>query len=71
MLKKSFFSRQDPAVTLLMRGGSIEEIIANARKGEFEGADCQTPYKLNCLVVAGTMPFEPHSTERRLFKNEI
>lgn len=39
MLKKSFFSRQDPAVTLLMRGGSIEEIIANARRGEFEGAD--------------------------------
>lgn len=34
-------------------------------------ADCQTPYKLNRLAVAGSMPFEPHSTERRLFKNEI
>ena len=39
MLKKIFLQPQDPAVTLLMRGGSIEEIIANARRGEFEGAD--------------------------------
>ncbi len=32
---------------------------------------CPTPYKLNCRGVAGSMPCEPHSTGRRLFKNEI
>lgn len=39
MLKKSFFNRQQTAVTLLMKGGSVDEMIACARAAEFEGAD--------------------------------
>lgn len=39
MLKKSFFNRQQTAVTLLIRGESIDEMLASARMAEFNGAD--------------------------------
>ncbi len=39
MLKKSFFNRQRTAVTLLIKGTSIEELIGLARAAEFDGAD--------------------------------
>ncbi|MBR2435850.1 MAG: type I 3-dehydroquinate dehydratase [Lentisphaeria bacterium] len=39
MLKKSFFNRQKPAVTLLCVPNSISEALATARTAEFQGAD--------------------------------
>ncbi len=49
----------------------MSQVTVQYKKNAELFADCQTPYKLNCLAVAGSMPFEPHSTERRLFKNKI
>lgn len=49
MLKKSFFNRQTPCITLLITGKSIEEMIIAARKAEYNGANaiavelCQLP----------------------------
>ena len=63
--------------TAVKRKQKIEEFFAMSqvtvqyKKNAELFADCQTPYKRNCLAVAGSMPFEPHSTERRLFKNKI
>ena len=45
----------------------MSQVTVQYKKNAELFADCQTPYKLNCLAVAG----EPHSTERRLFKNKI
>ena len=39
MQKKSFFNRQQPAVTLLMKGETIDQMLACARAAEFDGAD--------------------------------
>ncbi len=39
MLKKSFFNRQETAVTALFTGESVQEIICKARAAEFDGAD--------------------------------
>ncbi len=39
MLKRSFFNRQTCAVTQLIQGTAIPELIALARSAEFDGAD--------------------------------
>ena len=39
MLKKSFFNRQAPAITLLTNGASIRDLVAAARSAQFDGAD--------------------------------
>ena len=39
MLKKSFFNRQTPAITMLTNGSSIRDLIAAARSAQFDGAD--------------------------------
>ena len=39
MLKRSFFNRQKPAVTLLHAPVTINEAIAVARNAEMDGAD--------------------------------
>lgn len=38
-MKRSFFNRQEAAVTLLCAPGSIEEALGLARSGEMDGAD--------------------------------
>ena len=39
MIKRSFFNRQSPAVTLLCQPRNIEEAVALAREAENDGAD--------------------------------
>ncbi len=39
MLKKSFFNRQNTAITALFAGETVSEIINKARTAEFNGAD--------------------------------
>lgn len=39
MLKKSFFNRQAPAITMLTNGASIRDLVAAARTAQFDGAD--------------------------------
>ena len=39
MLKRSFVNRQEPAVTLLCKPGSLAEAVALARSAESDGAD--------------------------------
>lgn len=39
MLKKSFFNRQETAVAALFKGETVEDLTAQARTAEFNGAD--------------------------------
>lgn len=56
MLKKSFFNRQQTAVTLLMKGESVEEMLACARAAEFDGADA-------IAIELGDLPPEQRTKE--------
>ncbi len=56
MQRKSFFNRQSPAVTLLIKGKSCQEILSAIRKAEYDGADAAT-------VELCDLPLEERSTE--------
>ena len=69
MLKKSFFNRQETAVTLLCKPSSIDQAIALARSGHSDGADGiaieiqsipqeeRTTEKFKCLIDCVPLPF--------------
>ena len=62
MNRRSFFNRQDTALTLLYKPASITQAIATARSGESDGAD-------GIAIEIQRLPQEERTVEN--FKNII
>lgn len=56
MVRKSFLNRQEPVVTLLINGSSLQKMLIAMRQAEFDGADAIT-------LQLDELPLEERTTE--------